>query len=74
METLIALLKQQHEEKLWRSYVAAAIWRMDRMWGGKGFPTFEQSIRPPEMRTAEEIKAKILKGLREEVKEEHGSI
>lgn len=71
---LVSLLDQQHEERLWRSYVSMALWRMDRVWGGKGFPTFEESIRPQETRSADEIKAKILKGLRGEVKEEHGSI
>lgn len=74
MYALAALLKKEHEEKLWRSYMSAAAWRMDRFLVGKGFPTFEDSIKPADTRSAEEIKAKILKGLREEVEETDESI
>lgn len=67
MGALDALLKTEHEERLWRSYVTAAQWRMDRAFVGKGFPTFEDSIKPVDTRTADEVKTKMLAKLRGEV-------
>lgn len=71
---LMSLLKKEHEEKLWRSYMAAAAWRVDRAWVGNGFPMFEESMKPQDTRSAEEIKGKMMKGLRGEVTEEDGSV
>ena len=74
MLALVSFLKQEHEEKLWRRYVSAVLWRIDRVYVGKGFPTFEDSIKPEDTRTAEEVKTKILTGLRGEVKDVNGFV
>lgn len=61
---LTALLNEQREEKLWRSYVAQCAWRMDRFLGGKELPTYDSMLKPRETRSAEQIKNQILTKLR----------
>lgn len=70
VSALCALLESRREERMWRSYMAAAAWRQDRLLGGRGFPSLEEWMKPQKVYSEQETarnRARLLAGLRGEV-------